>query len=274
MGALTYYVSFEIEEVFTFGTWNTCPYFSLPVVNICLVGYYYTMSAWNKNLTKETNSSVKKISDTMKEKKIDNFSTWRKQMKKDGKIKSRYPSLKKDGDLAELIGVVLGDGHVCVYDRTEELRIISNANNPGFVKRYATLVEHVFKKKPYIRKDANNSSVRIGLYEKYISKRIGIATGARKDTVVKVPLWIFKNKYYIVRYLRGLYEAEGSFSVHKPTYTYKFQFSNKNASLLKNVYSLMVRLGFHPHVSKNQVQISKKEEVYKAIETLKFRKYK
>jgi hypothetical protein len=54
----------------------------------------------------------------------------------EGKIISSYPTFVKNGDLAELIGVTLGDGHICVYPRTEELRIISNANNSGFIKRY------------------------------------------------------------------------------------------------------------------------------------------
>jgi hypothetical protein len=44
-------------------------------------------SNWNKGQTKYNNLSVKKISDTMKLKKIDNFKFWRDKMKKEGKIK-------------------------------------------------------------------------------------------------------------------------------------------------------------------------------------------
>ncbi|MDD5152951.1 MAG: hypothetical protein PHS95_03110, partial [Candidatus Pacebacteria bacterium] len=81
-------------------------------------------------------------------------------------------------------------------------------------------------------------------------------------------------KEYIIRYLRGLYEAEGSFCVHEPTYTHKFLFANKNISMLNNVYGLMKALGFHPHRSKYQIQISRKEEVQRAIKILGFRDYK
>src|SRR3989344_3770294 len=97
-------------------------------------------SNWNKGLTKDTNLSVRKISETMRRKKIDNFCVWREKMKALGRIKSVYPPLEKNGNLAELIGVVLGDGHICVYPRTEELRLISNSNNPDFIKRYAQLM--------------------------------------------------------------------------------------------------------------------------------------
>ena len=210
----------------------------------------------------------------MKLKKIDNFKKWRDGMKAEGKIKSEYLPLEKNGDLAELIGVVLGDGHICVYPRCEELRLVSNSNSQGFVERYAKIMETVFKKKPSIIKSNQSNSIKIGFYEKLISKRLGIPTGARKDLKIAVPRWIANNRKNVVRYLRGLYEAEGSFCVHEPTYTHKFLFANKNESMLNNVYSLMVGLGFHPHRSKYQIQISKKEEVYKAMKVLGFRDYK
>lgn len=211
----------------------------------------------------------------MKVRKIDNFAKWRDNMKKIGKIKSIYPKLEKNGDLAELIGVVLGDGHIRKFPRTEELSIFSNSNNPGFIKRYKRLVKSIFGKEPAITKHGNKNCTRIRIYQKDIQERIGVPFSPRRKLVIEVPSWVLKNDKYVVRYLRGLYEAEGSHCVHLPTSTYKFLFSNMNESMLKNVYMLMERLGFHPHMSKgnNSVQISKKEEVSRAISLLSFRKY-
>jgi len=196
-------------------------------------------------------------------------------MKATGKIKTSYPSLRKNGDLAELIGVVLGDGHICVYPRSEELRLISNSNNPGFIKRYALSMEKIFKKKPYVISSRFTNSTKIGFYEKFISKRLGISSGARKNLKIVIPNWIFQSKRYMIRYLRGLYEAEGSHCIHLPTSTYKLFFSNKNQSMLNNVFTLLGKLGFHPHMSKKHysVQLSKKEEVLRAIKLMEFRKY-
>lgn len=230
-------------------------------------------SNWSKGLTKYTNLSLLKTSKTMTSKRLDNFKKWREEMKIIGVIKSQYPPLIKDGDLAELMGVILGDGHICVYPRTEELRIISNANNPEFVKRYSRLIEKVFGKTPTVRKSNQHNSISIGFYEKNISKRLGIKSGARLKLKITTPRWISKNEQFIVRYLRGLYEAEGSFCVHKPTSTYKLFFSNRNESLLNIVFRLMKKLGFHPHKSKYSIQVSRKDEVYRAIEVLNYRKY-
>jgi hypothetical protein len=229
---------------------------------------------WSKGYTKETHPSVLKISQTMKEKKIDNFAKWREGMKTLGKIRSDYPPLRQNGDLAELIGVILGDGHIGKFPRTESLTIASNANNLGFIKRYANLLSKLFNTKAsrsYSGKFTN--CVRIRIYQKKISERLNIPAGSRKKQNIKIPLWILQNKKYLVRYLRGLYEAEGSFCTHRPTYTYKLLFSNRNKSLLKNVFRALKILGFHPHKSPDKIQVSRKEEVYQLKNLIKYRQY-
>lgn len=229
---------------------------------------------WCKGYTKETHPNVLKISETFKRKRIDNFAKWREKMKKLGKIRSNYPPLKRNGGLAELIGVVLGDGHIGRFPRTEGLTISSNSNNIGFIKRYTRLLERLFKTKCYQgRNEKFKNCIRIRVYQKEISKRLEISTGARKNQSIEIPQWILKNKRYLIRYLRGLYEAEGSFCVHRPTYTYKFLFSNRNESLLRNVYQALKILGFHPHESKYKIQISRRKEVYKIKNLVKFRQY-
>lgn len=228
---------------------------------------------WNKGYTKENNLSVAKISSTFKKRRIDNFKEWRKEAIKLGIIKNKFPNFKKNGDLAELIGVVLGDGYIGRFPRTELLTIVSNSKNTGFVERYSRLVEKIFEKKPSLSKRKKSNCIDIKIYQSKISKRLDIPSGSRGSLVKKIPYWIVRNKSYLKRYLRGLYEAEGSFCIHKPTYTYKFLFANKNESLKQNVYMALKMLGFHPHKSKYQIQISRKEEVFKAKSLIRFREY-
>ncbi len=229
---------------------------------------------WSKGFTKETHPSIAKMVATFKRKGIDNFTEWRKRAVKLGILRIDYPPFKKSGDLAELIGVILGDGHVEKFPRTESLTIACNSNNQGFINRYSKLVSKLFDKEPYVAKVSKEKGcTRIRIYQKDISKRLKIPTGNRGKIVVKTPRWILDSKGFLKRYLRGLYEAEGSFCVHKPTYTYKFLFSNRNQSLLNNVYRGLKTLGFHPHVSQYKVQVSKREEVYRVKDLLKFRQY-
>lgn len=230
-------------------------------------------SNWSKGLSKESHPSVRKISVTMRRKKLDNFKKWRDEMKKRGLIKSVYPPLQKNGDLAELIGAVLGDGHIGKFPRCDSLRVVGNFKNQGFIKRYALLIEQVFGRKPTVKKVRHSNATTITIYEKHISQRLGIPTGSREGLRIRIPGWIMKNKQFIIRYLRGLYEAEGSYSVHLKTYTHKFSFSNTNQSMLKNVVKLLKVLGFSPHADSLRVQISKQEQVERAVELLQFRRY-
>ncbi|MFZ4500476.1 MAG: LAGLIDADG family homing endonuclease [Minisyncoccia bacterium] len=230
-------------------------------------------SSWNKGKTKETNASVRKISETMKERKIDNFSAWRKNARASGTIATPQ-ELVKNGNLAELIGMILGDGSIHIYDRTEGVRIVLPTKKPGMIERYTDLVETVFGKKPSVIKRKNSECVDIRLYQKSLSQRLGIPAGARGNMEHQVPKWIVQKQDFVIRYLRGLYEAEGCFCTHLPTSTYKLIFSNVNPSLLNIVAILLAGLGFHPHMTRRDVQLSRKEEVYRAMEVLQFGKYK
>lgn len=229
---------------------------------------------WNKGFTKNTHPSVHKISETMRKKRIDNFAEWRERMKKTGRIKSDYLPFIKDNDLAEFIGVALGDGHIEIFPRTERLIISANSHNIGFVKRYVRIMRKIFEKEPRCMKTKNANCIRISVYEKFISKRLGMPTGNRKDSTIGIPRWIWINKSFLISCLRGLFEAEGSFCVHKPTSTYKFLFSNQNDTLLHAVYRGLCILGFHPNRSGYKIQLFAKKEVYECKKLIQFRKYK
>ena len=107
-------------------------------------------------------------------------------MKEQGWIKTNYPPFEKNGDLAELIGVVLGDGYIGKFPRTEILAVFSNANNLGFVSRYISLIERVFQKKPTLLKKKDSNCIKISFYQKYISKRLGIPTGSKRNIKIEI----------------------------------------------------------------------------------------
>lgn len=228
---------------------------------------------WNKGLTKETDFRVLKISRTMRSKRIDNFRKWRDEMREIGKIPDSYPPFSESENLAEYIGIVLGDGNIGKFPRTERIIIVGNANNDGFIRRYAKLTESLFNKKPTLSHDKGANAVRISLYQKKISDRLGIPTGNRGRLNLKIASWIWKNKKYLIPLLRGLFEAEGSLSIHIPTGTYNFQFKNKNKSLLKIVLRSLKLLGYHPEIRINSIRLRKKTEVESFRKLIHFRVY-
>lgn len=230
-------------------------------------------SPWNKGKTRETDLRVRKISNTFKAKKIDNFYKWREEMKKSGAIRSFYPPLKKSTELAFLIGMTLGDGNISKFTRVERLIISLNSKYPQLVDHVNYLVSSIFEKQATAQKVKGKNCVRISVYQKNISKRLKIPAGNRRWSSTGARSWVWKSKKYLIAYLKGLFEAEGSLSIHLPTSTYNFQFSNKNQALLDNVERGLRLLGFNPEVRSDKIRLRKKKEVESFKSLIRFREY-
>lgn len=224
---------------------------------------------WNKGKTKTTHPSVLKMSETMRQKKIDNFKSWREKKRQEGVWK--IAEIEKSVQLAELVGVILGDGNIQIFPRCERLIISSHSENKTFIERYSNLVENLFVKAPSILKTKENC-VRISLYQKEISKRLLIPVGSRQKLNNLIPVWITTDKKFVIACLKGLFEAEGSLSIHLPTYTYNFQFTNTNKCLLDFVKNNLLKLGFNPEERPTSIRLRKKKEVLLFKDLINFRK--
>lgn len=114
---------------------------------------------WNKGKTKDTHPSLARLSQTLKSNKEWNFSKWQKT-----RIKIPCKDLKKDKDLAELIGIVLGDGCIEKFPRTERLHIVCNSNERNYVSHIANLIKNKFDKTPRIFNRRRQKAVDITIY--------------------------------------------------------------------------------------------------------------
>ena len=112
---------------------------------------------WNKGDTKETNPSLLKLSNTLKEKKKWNFTKWQRENK------IHYENLKKDRSLAELIGIILGDGNLYKHSRTENLRVICNSKDIDYIQHVVDLITEIFHKIPSVIKRKNENATVICL---------------------------------------------------------------------------------------------------------------
>lgn len=229
--------------------------------------------AWNRGKTKEDDSRVRKISETFKAKCIDNFAQWRLKARLSGKIPLTHVPLPKTEQLAFLVGLTLGDGHIEKFPRSERLRIVLGADKPLLWKHAVKTVQTVFSKEPWVQQRKDAAAVDISLYQTRLSERLGIPTGDRRKLIVRLPEWIQSERRYLIACLKGLFEAEGSYSVHTPTYTYNLSFSNRNPALLDEVEQALASIGFHPERRSYAVRLRKKREVVHFIELIRFRRY-
>ena len=196
--------------------------------------------------------------------------------KEDGRTNTKdrqYLRLIKDRNLAELIGIILGDGNLYKHLRTENLRITVNSRDKYYIYHIVNLIESVFKKRPSVAKRKGKQAVSINLYQNQISKRLGIPAGDKIRNNVSIPSWIISNKKYIIRCLKGLFETDGCFQEDTANYAQYIEFKNNCGMLLKDTYALVSRLGFHPQYGSNYIRLAKRDEVYRFKDLIEFRHY-
>lgn len=226
---------------------------------------------WNKDETKETHPSLLRLSQALKAKKEWNFSGWQVKRRLQGGV--QYRELEKDNNLAELIGIVLGDGNLNKHPRTENLRITCNSKDTGYIKHIGSLIKKVFNKSPSIRKRNDANAVSVDLYQCKISERLNLPCGDKIRNNVGIPSWILSDKRYILKCLKGLFETDGCFHEDEDNYTRIIEFKNNCKRLRKDVYNSLVILGFNPQFGSNYIRLAKRNETYKFKTVIDFRNY-
>ena len=172
-----------------------------------------------------------------------------------------YSPLEKTADLAELIGIILGDGHLTRYVRTERLVITCGFKKTRYIKQVAQIVKNVFSKPPSIIKRKTKEAFDISLYQCDLSKRLGVPTGNKIKNDVGVPAWIKKNKEYIIRCLKGLFETDGCFQRDPSNYAQYIELKNLCSRIKLDTYYMLIGLGYNPQISTRYVRLARKNEV-------------
>jgi hypothetical protein len=151
-------------------------------------------------------------------------------------------------DLAEFVGICLGDGCVTKYQVSVTLNSIVDQD---YVPYVLNLMKHLF---PGVTVSVLPSSQQ-NTIDLRVNSRI-VSSFMRKNGVISnaktVPDWILKNTEYTRACIRGLFDTEGSISykqyIHKKGVSiYKqLNFRNANMELMAFVRDNLIYLGLKP----------------------------
>lgn len=183
-------------------------------------------------------------------------------------------------ELAEFIGILLGDGHIGHSQWSVTLNSIKDSKYSQFVQQ---LVYNLFLFQPTKRKRKHMHAVVIyGGGKRSISyfQRLGLHIGNKVKQQVGVPAWIVRNNAYRVACLRGLIDTDGGifthrYQVNKKSYSYtKLSFANRSIPLINFVYTTLTMLQLHPRVRLNDAtkrvwiyDVAKVQEYLKIVST-------
>lgn len=187
--------------------------------------------------------------------------------------RSHYKKLIRDVRLAELIGVILGDGNLYKHPRTENLRIICDSKDTIYVKHIAKLIKRIFNKRPSIIKRKNENAVVVSLYQCKICERLNLPCGNKIKNNVRIPPWIHRDRKFIVRCLKGLFETDGCFQEDKSNYAQYIEFKNNCKQLRRDVYNILTKIGFNPQFGSNYIRLAKRNETFNFKKLIDFRNY-
>ena len=172
--------------------------------------------------------------------------------------------------LAELVGIMLGDGHVSNH---QVLVYVNSETDAGYELFVRNMISELFGIKPTISlcTDCKVQIVRTSSVDlvKYLNS-IGLARGNKVEKQVGVPHWVFNEPEWMKSCLRGLWDTDGCIYQDKHTINDKksinpgMTFANRSLPLLSFVQKALLELGYTPRRSNRfSVFLRREKEIHR-----------
>lgn len=173
-------------------------------------------------------------------------------------------------DMAELVGILLGDGSFYLSKYNHEVDIALDTKDKKYKNYVRCLLEKVTRTYVFETYYKKSNCVHIRMSRKVPTvKLLSLSykkAGNKISNRVSIPDWIWRNDAFLVACLRGLIDTDGSVYRLKPQWPNLTQlsFKNNNTRLLKDVRKMFIVLGFKPSkIFGNRVVVTKQDEVRK-----------
>ncbi len=175
--------------------------------------------------------------------------------------------LKASVDLAELLGIILGDGEI-LKDGTIRIAFDPKKDKNFLYRRVFYLV-----KKLLGCRVAFESYKRIAFYKssfvRLLIEDYGLNTGSKSRSNINIPKWCLENPEYCKAVLRGLFDTDGYFGYWNGHVEVMFgRFTDKCTNLVGNITYGLESLEFKPIVKhtkdgRYRIRITNKKDVLK-----------
>lgn len=188
--------------------------------------------------------------------------------------------MKISGDLAEILGMHVGDGCISITNRYKEYALSGDITEER--EYYDDWIIPLFNKniiKPLLNKEICGKEYKLnGTYGFYIFNSkivdffldLGIPFGSKLN--IGVPKQVLKNNKLTKRFLRGLFDTDGTlyFDRNRTAKSMKrnrpyIQLSTVSKNLSKQILKILFDLGYHPKWRKPYKGKRNKNFVYSVL---------
>lgn len=144
--------------------------------------------------------------------------------------------LKKSPELAELIGIILGDGEIR-KDGTIRISFDSKKDKNFIYRRVFFLIKSLLNNKVGFESYKRISFGNIA-FMRYLNEDCNLKSGNKFENNVGIPEWCFEREEYISSVLRGLFDTDGYFGYLRGSLEIMLgRFSCRNYILVRNISS-------------------------------------
>jgi len=185
------------------------------------------------------------------------------------RYKRRITLPKPSPELAEFVGIMLGDGHI---DPTNsQVRItINTITDKNYIQYVSNLIEDLFC--TYISYTWRKSTVTVFITSVDLVKqlrKIGLRESNKVKAQVKVPSWILKKKKYKKQFIRGFFDTDGS--IYKLRFGTQMAWTNRSLPLLQSTKTILEELAFHPSkISSFKVYLTRQKDLKRYTKRIGF----
>lgn len=174
---------------------------------------------------------------------------------------------KRNTDLAEFIGIVMGDGGISNYQVVITLHHVDDLEYVSFV---SSLIKKLFKMEPRIYHSLKNSVNDIAISRRELVlylHNLGLPIGDKIKQRLDIPGWIKCDQELSVACLRGLIDTDGCIFTHRyrakgTWYAYKkLSFTSASEPLRGSVHTLLLEFGFHPRMTAKDVRLDRAKDM-------------
>lgn len=182
---------------------------------------------------------------------------------------------RKTAELAEFIGIMMGDGGISEYQIIVTLHHIDDLEYATFV---SSLIKKLFRIKPKIYHSLKNSVNDIVVSRKELVRylhELGLPIGNKVKQQFDIPAWVRHDRKFVIACLRGLVDTDGCVFTHRyrvkgTWYSYKkLSFTSASEPLRKSVRAILQEFGFHPRMTNKDVRLDRAEDMKRYFSIIK-----
>lgn len=177
---------------------------------------------------------------------------------------------KKSVELAELCGILIGDGGIT----KRQVRITLNYETDKIYSKFVIkLMQRLFGIKPKVYKIKNTRAFNICVSSSTLVDffvKSGLKVGNKLKQNLLMPAWIMRTQKYTLSCIRGMIDTDGSVVIEthnikrKKYIYYRLNFTSASPTLVNQTVQALKKLDFHPKIRRSgkSVQLENISEIW------------